>query len=461
MTKILATSTETEYNITHKSAYAEPVLIGRIVCNAKRYKKYPNFRRRTQFNPLWWNLPNSLILQKTETELAFAKSNSIPSRIQTLSPRRANLSHYLCLDCWYSPFEQDQNSSRQWRLPTNNWTKNISIFKQPETFFKTSYPKSHSEYQQRSRSSKVKDVLSAQTSNQPSIRFRLIRSYHLRQAYRRRRKRLQPWQKRRSFLSSSTLLRVSLKRLLAWGLKARKCLHFRWVIGISKRMPCQTPSIYLSHQSPSRFWVFRPQIYRASRRQRDWLCHCRQVDPYYQTETGRVAVSQIQKRLGSRRFPLHTQGLEEPTPHCNNTPSNARKRFRTTNPFHFKTLFLSSFHNQSSFGSRKCLVFLPRPCLHRSNHQRTQRELRLGENTNQQLFGQSGLLFSSPFRLQYRQLVQAKLFAEKISTCDTTNYSDRHFSFTSKISQIRKQKHTQAAKGIYSQAGAGTYYAQN
>ena len=461
MTKILVMSTETEYNITHKSVYAEPVLIGRIVCNAKRYKKYPNFRRRTQFNPLWWNLPNSLILQKTETELAFAKSNSIPSRIQTLSPRRINLSHYLCLDCWYSPFEQDQNSSRQWRLPTNNWLKNISIFKQFETFFKTSRPKSHSEYQQRSRSSKVKDVLSAQTSHQPSIRFRLIRSYHLRQAYRRCRKRLQPWQKRCPFLSSLTVLRISLKRLLAWGLKARKCLHFRWVIGISKRMPCQTSSIYLSHQSPSRFWFFRSQIYRASRRQRDWLCHCRQVDPYYPTETQWVALSQIQKRLGSRRFPLRAQGLEEATPHCNNTPPKTRKRFRTTNPFHFKTLLLSSLRNQSSFGSRKCLVFLSWPCLHRSNYQRAQRELRLGENTNQQLSGQSGLLFSSPFCLQYRQLVQANLFAQKISTCVSRNYSKRHISSTSKISQIRKQEYTQAAKGIYSQAGVGIYYAQN
>jgi len=174
--KMLVIPTEMRYNTADKMRRAEPVLIVRFVPNAKRYKKITYFRRRIQPNTLRRNPFDSCILQKTKDKVAFAKESFLPSTLQLLSSYRANPGHYLCNNCWYLPFKQDQNLTRQQLLPANNWLKEFSLCQQPETLPEASRFQNNSWHQQGARPIEVKDV-SSQTSHKPLIRSRFFRPY--------------------------------------------------------------------------------------------------------------------------------------------------------------------------------------------------------------------------------------------------------------------------------------------
>lgn len=119
MTKIIALLTEITYNNAYKTVVVEPVLKGRFVQYAKRTQKSSNYRRRKEPYPLWRNYPYLLVLQKSEVEVVSTNLCKISSSLQSLSPSRFNISHYLCPDCRRSSLKQDKNSSGQWRLSTD------------------------------------------------------------------------------------------------------------------------------------------------------------------------------------------------------------------------------------------------------------------------------------------------------------------------------------------------------
>ena len=452
---------KTVHNVSNKTALAEPYLKSNIVPDAKRNQNFTYLYWRTQCHSLWRDLSCSSVLQEAETQMAFAEKGSFSSTFQPLSSRRINPGHHLCFDCWYSSFKQDQDSSRQWCFPTDCRVEKLSLLQQFKTFLKKSQPQNNPGYQQGSRLLKAKDVLSSQASHQSSLRFRFFGSYPLRQVYRRSRDRLQPPQKRSSFLSSFTLLRISLQRFLAWYLKTRKCLHLHWFGRVLKNMFRQTSSVSLSYSPASRLWFLRSQVHRTPRRSKYWLLYCSQDDSSYQEQSMGSSLSPVQERLGSGRVSLSTVSLEETTPFCGDSPTFTRKRLRTTHPLYFKALCLSSFCNQSPFESRKGLVFLQTPSNHRSPYQGTQRELCSWPNPNQQLPCQSGLFFFTPFRLQHRQLVQETLPTTEISECCFRDYSDRVLSIAREISKNRQPQHTQITSRIYLQTNIGTHYSEN
>ena len=84
--KCLAIPMKTIYNISNKTALAEPSLKRNIVPDAKRNQNFTHFRGRAQSHSLWRYLSHSSVLQKVETEVAFAKKGS--STFQTLSSSR-------------------------------------------------------------------------------------------------------------------------------------------------------------------------------------------------------------------------------------------------------------------------------------------------------------------------------------------------------------------------------------
>ena len=109
----------------------------------------------------------------------------------------------------------------------------------------------------------------------------------------------------------------------------------------------------------------------------------------------------------------------------------------------------------------KYLGFLPGSGSHRKQYQRTQRELCISKDPNQQLSGESGIFFSASFCLQHSQLVQTYLFAREIPECYITDYTFRDFSFTSKVGQNKQSECAQTTSRVYFQKGTGTYYLQN
>ena len=64
------------YNVGKKTSLAEPSLKSNIVPDAKRNQSFTYLCWSPQSHSLWRNLPCPSILQKTETQMAFAEKGS-------------------------------------------------------------------------------------------------------------------------------------------------------------------------------------------------------------------------------------------------------------------------------------------------------------------------------------------------------------------------------------------------
>ena len=359
------------YNTTHKITFAEPVLTVRFVQHAKRYKKITYLRRRLQPNSLRWNPINSCILQKSKVKVAFTSLCKILSTLKPLPPYRSNPDYHLCNNRRHLSLKQDQNLTRQQFFSTNNWPQQFSLCQQFKTLSETSRLQNNPWYQQSTRSSEVKD-LPAQAPHKPPLRSGLLGSYHLWKIHRRSQKRLQSAQERQTLLSSFALFRITHQRLLAWSLKAWRCLYRSWLGRILERMSRQIATLPLPYTPQGRFRFLRPQIHRTPRRRRGWLCDCSQNHSSHQETVGKPALSQFQKRLGSSRISLPTLEMEEPSSIRSDTQTSTRKRLRAAYALYSDPLRLSGLCKQSSYEVSDHLALLLRSGWDRVNYQRTQ-----------------------------------------------------------------------------------------
>src|SRR4030065_780025 len=215
---------------------AEHSLKGNIVPDAKRSENFTSLPWGAQSDSLWGHLPYSSVLQKTEIKMVFAKTGLFPSAFQLLSSRRAGPGYPLCFDFWHPPFEQNQDSTGQWCFSTDHRFREVPLRQQFKAIPQTNQSPGHSGHQQSSRPVKAKDVLFTQAPYQPSVRSRFFRSHPLWQVHRGSRSRLQSSQKRRPFLPSVALFRISFQRFLAWSLKTWKCLYLFRCSRILQRM---------------------------------------------------------------------------------------------------------------------------------------------------------------------------------------------------------------------------------
>ena len=449
------------YNNSQKLVLTEPSLIVNIVSNAKRYTKTTNYRRRKEPYPLWWNLLNSLVLQKTQTKVDFAKRNPIQSKNRFISPCRVNISNNIYHNSWYKSLEQDKNIAREWSISKDSWFKEIPLCKQSQKISETNQSPNHFCYKQNTRQITIEDVSSSTPQNKYSFRFRFNCCNNLRQTNRRSRSWLQSWQEREAFISSTCMLRIPHKRFLAWNIETRQCVYFFWCSTILAGMSAENSTIYLSYQSTNRFWFFRSQIHKTFRREKDWICNSSQINQNHKRETTWFALSQVQERLVGSGIPIYTVWLEETTSVCGNSQKITKQTTRTTDTIHFRTIFLPGVCNKPFLETRKHMVLLSCPSKHRSSYQRAKTRFFLNKNTDKQIFGKSNVFFFTSFCLQYSQLVQTTLSTTKIKECDIRNNSYRYFCFTGKISQQRTPKYTQITRGIYFNTITGLHYEQN
>ncbi len=390
--------------------------------------------------------------------MVFAKTGLFPSAFQLLSSRRAGPGHPLCFDCWNPPPKQNQDSAGQWCFSTDHRFREVSLCQQFKAIPQTSQSQGHSGHQQSSRTVKAKDVLFTQAPHQPSVRFGFFHSHPLWQVHRGSRSRLQSSQKRGSFLPSFTLFRISFQRLLAWSLETWKRLYLFGCAGILQRMSAKGSPWHLPDPSTSRFRFFRSQIYRASGSRGDWLCHRSQDDPSDPKENRNPSLSPVQEKLGSSRVFLQTFPVEEVSSFCSNPSPPPREGLRTTDSFRSEALHLSGLCNQSPTQSGRDLVFLSAQGSDRSHHQRAERKLRLGQDSNQQFPSQPVLFLSLAVRLQSCQLVQETLSPSKISECNLRDHSDRVLSPPCKIGQDATSECTQITQRVYLQTDLGSYH---
>ena len=440
---------------------AEPYLKSNIVPDAQRYPKSPCFRWCGEPYALWRNLLSPLVLQKTTFKVAVTKESPILPENQFLSPRRDGAGHHLCLDRWHLPIKQIRNPARQWSFSADRWVEAISLCQQFAAFFKANGCPVHPSHQQGSRQPAFTNVLPTQTAHKLAVRYRFIRVDNLRQEYRRGQGRIQSAQTWRPFLSSFILLRSAYQRLLAWFIKAWRCLHSRRLPGIFQRMPWENTSLHISPARAGRCRIFRPQIHRIHRRKEHWLHGCGQDDPGHSAQSHGPALSTFPQGLGGSRIRIYAYELENSAPFYRYSPVVAGKRFQPIAIIHTTALCLPGLCHQFAFGPGEHLVFLPGPGGHRSAYQRAQRKLRVGQNTNEFFFGQSNLFLFAVIRVQSHQLVQKNVLAERISKLNITDNSHRTTGAPRSFGQTGQSAYSQFTQQLHLQEIFGGYYSQN
>ena len=368
------------YNVGNKTALAEPGLIVLFVPNAKRNQNFTPLRGRTQSHSLWRNLSYSSVLQKAETEVAFAKKGCFSSAFQPLSSSRINPGYH---------------------------------------------PGIH-------RLNKTK-ILQGNGAFQQIIG---LKSFPYASSLRRFLKRVDP-----KTIQGINKVHDCLRLKMFYLSKPRTNL-LNWLSRILKSMFRQTSSLCLSYQVKSRFRIFQPQVHRSPRGQKYWLCHRGQDDQSYQEPGCWTPLSSFQERLGSCRVSIYPLSMEKTTSLYCYPQTTTRKGFRPTESLHHRALRLSGVCNQSFPKTPKYLVFLQRPSTHRKGYQRTRRKFCPGQDSNQQLSGKSSLFLFASFCLQHCQLVQETLSTSEISERYFRNYSNRVLGIASQIGQSRKQKCT-------------------
>ncbi len=450
MSKKITLSSIMSYNSNSKYSRKQTVQKGRFNSDVKRTKKTTNYRRGEWSYPLWWNLFNCVVLQKAETKSTFAKESCFPPAGRIKSPNGSDFGNYLCNNCWDKPIKQNKDTTTQWDVSENSWTQKFPLREQFKEIPEALRSKDYFWHQQSSRPLKIEDVLSFSATNKYSIGFRFDRSNNLWQTDRRSRSRLQSWQKRQKVLSPLSLFRVLLQRLLAWGLTAGKRLDCCRRSGIPEGMSGQSPALYLPYQSAGRFWLFRPQIYRAFRREKRWLCARGQTDRRQQEKVLEFALSPVQERLVGCRIPVHANELEKTPSFYRDSQKTTKPTTRTTNFVYPGTVFIPNICYQSSIGSSQYLALLQKPSFYRNSDQRAKTRFLLDQNTNQQFLSQSNVFFFTSSGLQYNQLVQAPLSAGTIKERNFGYNPYKYFSLASQADKTWEQKCTQTSRGAVS-----------
>ena len=439
-------STKKYYNINLIITSAQNVQKVRFMPHGKRYKKYQNSLRRNTSHPLWWDVSNPVVLQKTQDKMDPAKVCQTPSEEQPLYNRGITFSPTPYHNSWFRPVKFNPHIAIQRFIPSNSWTKEFS-----KCYYSATLPiKTNSSGIKTDtfspRSPSPENILLSQKSHQCNLRFRLNHSnriWQTREGYQR----LQSTQTWKTFVSPPALLRSSHSRLPTREVSFRRTHRLRKK-NIHRRGLIQITYSYLQNKSARRCQMVRPRSSSSTRAEQNKLCHRSQGQPAYPTSSWRTALSRVQKRLGGSRISVSTSPIQASSFHCS-TKTPAREKQQSTHAIYPQEACLSRSSYKSNASSGKCLEILLRPSRNRTKYQRTKVGLLSFQDTHKKLFSKQSIFSSSFIRLQYRKLVQKIMSARTISICYIANYPQRTFSVAGAISKIWQQKFTQITKAFY------------
>ncbi len=436
------------YNNIENIVSPYPYLKIRFEQNAKRNTKITSFLRRIHLNSLWWNVPNSTLLQKTENQRTFVFQCKISNSIHKISSGRTYNDYNLRHNCWYTSFNWNKDTTIQWLISENIGIKNISSFIKIKPFHHQFGSQDITSNKQNTQSPIIENVQSSPFQNQRNIRFRLNSFNSIWETAR-----IQDWlqssQEGSPFLSTLAMFRSTYSGLLAWGISFWRypCKH--WSSSISARVFCQDTTWNIQDTGSWRCRVLRPLHYRVSRRQTGRVCCCSQNYEAYTIHYSGVTLPQVQRGPRDSRVSVSTTWLEESSSLYSREETPARRRSKlTTNPFCVKEICLQGYGNQPQHQTGICLVFLQwtLPC--RTDYQRTKGRLSLRENPFKILECKQGIFSPTSVCLQYSQLVQETMFTQRTSTFYFTNYSHRISGSTGKIGENRQQELTETTQEL-------------
>lgn len=444
-------STEKYYNMYQKLLYAESVQKGRIVRNAKRYTKSQNLLRRNTPHPLWWNVLNSMVLQKTQSQVDAAKPCALSSAKQPLHNRGVTFSPSAHYNSRSWTFELYQNTAIQWIIPSDSRVKEFSKRNYTTPFSLTAYSPSIKTDTPCSRSAASEDASLSTAAYQRNIRLR----YHYPDRIRpfgRGPQGLQSIQTRPTLISSVTLLRSSYSRLPARKILSWWRIHRVRKEKVHRRRSGQITFLYIQDKDTRRLQVVRPRDSSFSRREQDKLCYRSQSQPAHSAHPWRTSLSRVQERLGGSRIQIPTSPIYV-SPLYRGTKASAGEERWPTYALYHKDPCLSCNSHESRASSRERLEVLSGSSQNRAKYQRAEVGLLSFKNTYKEIFGKYGVFPFAFIRLQYNKLVQTAMSAGTISIRYVTNRSQRIFSTASAIGKIWQQKLAPTAETLCLQLG--------
>lgn len=427
------------YNNTDNIVSKYPYLKIRFNWNAKRNTKTTSFLRRIHLNPLWWNILNPTLLQKTENQRAFSFQYKVSNPIHKISSGRTYDGYNLRHNCWNTTFNRNKDTTIQRLISENIGPKNFPTFVKIKPFHYRFGSQDITSNKQDTQSSTIENVQSPPPQNQHNIRLGLNSSDSLRETARSK-DWLQPTQEGTPFLSTSAMFRIAYSGLLAWRISFWRHPRIYWSSSISARMFCQSSQGDLSHSGSGRCGILRQGHCRVSRRTGNRICNCSQNYEAHAVHYFRAALPQIQRRSRDSRVSISTTWLQETSSLYSGEAAPAGRPEFTTNPFCVKEICLQGYGNQPHHQTGICLVFLQRSLPCRADYQRTKGRLSLRENPFKILECKQGIFLLASVCLQHSQLVQETMFTQRSSTFNFAYNSHRFSGSTCKIGENRQQK---------------------
>jgi len=444
--KSLVSSNIKKHNRSQKIGCTKSYLKVRVLCHAQKCQKSPYFLLRKEPYSLRWDLPNWVVLQKTEIQATPSNSiTAVPAAEQSLFMGRANFIFATYHHRWDRAIEHNPHPSVQWPIPADHRLKNLSLCQHTEAFLNQDSRWHDPEDHRSSRSTPFKDVPSPSYQSDPRSGF--YRPYSLREAPGSN-SGLQSPQTGSCVLSSSALLRSSYSRLLAWNLSIRQYSFGRRSSPIPGRMFCQDTTRDLPDTGSRRRRLLQLESCRISRRGKKRLRHRSQSYQTYPTYTQWSYLSRVQEGLGSRRVFIPATWMEGASSLHRGSQASSREARGSAYAFCSQTACLPCDCDQSRPFTGKRLAFLQWPGRDRAKYQRAKVGLSFSQDSHQEFQGERSLLSSTPSFLQRCKLVQAILSSKEVSPCYPEHHSHSAFDDTRKAGQIRQQECSQTPRRV-------------
>src|SRR3989338_3933383 len=408
------------YNMVYKISATESVQNGRFASHAKRLSKYPSSLRRKPLDSLRWNAPDSSFLQEDRPQEtnpekfgAALSSRPIPIPFFRTYPGLA-----VCYHHGIETHQQDRNPAIQRLLPGDS---GIEPFPGPNDFEdipEAAESPGDSSIGQTPRQPPGASLGIAPQTPQSGLRFGLRGNYYIRKTARGP-GRLQSQEAGKAFLSSFVLFRSSSSGILARNsATGQRCL-FHQSSSLPEGLPGKSPARH--RQKPDSFQdgfgVLQPEDNPVPRRYGVRICHRSQGISHYQSQSAEMPVPKTEQWLGDwgiqRKYPSKmgkpTQVYRNPAPYPGRSPG-----IQTTDFVQRYQICLSYFRDQSQDVGLESVSVLQSQSHYRKEQSRIHLRLSAGQNSQQLLESQCGVLpIASVFR-KYSSLVQKAVSAQRV-----------------------------------------------
>ena len=445
----------------------ENALKVKFVSYAQRNPKYPFSLRRKPFDSLRWNGFDSSFLQEDQSQETNPKefgaalsSPTIPISFLRIDPGIVVRHHY-----GIEANQQDRNPAIQRILfgdlgiepfPGSNDFAEI-----PETAESTG----DSSIGKASRQPARLPLESAQQTHQPDFRSGFGSDYPLRPTTRGT-SWIQSQKARKTVLSSALLFRSASSGILARNSAPGKRRFGYGSCQIFEGLPFQGAARYSQkpHSLPDGFGILRTKNNPFPRRYGMRVCHRGQRISHYQSQSAEMPIPDTQQWLGNRGIlRKHSSEMGQPAQvYCGPASYPGRSsRSQTTDFVQRHQACLPYFRDQPQDVGLASVSVLQSQSHYRKKQPRIPLRLSPGQNTQQLLESQCGVLPIAPVLCQYCPLVQKVVFAQRLPRGHSGYYSHGLLGSAGQTDQSRTSKHFASSQRLPLSQRIPTGFAQD